>query len=272
MPRYKITIEYLGKDLIGWQRQNSEQNSENNHLSVQSILENAIFKLSQESPELIVAGRTDAGVNAFGQVVHFDLTKEFKDFNLQEGLNAHLLNTQVSVKKVEIVDENFNARFSATKRHYRYIILNQRTPSILMQDRAWHIKKKLNISAMQQASKYLIGRFDFSSFRSSQCQAKNPVRKISEINISSNQILPNWQNEISDISVKNQLNDNLIYIDISAKSFLHHQVRNIVGTLKDIGLGKYPPQKMQEILIAKDRKLAGQTAPAYGLYFIGVEY
>ncbi|MDX1949006.1 MAG: tRNA pseudouridine(38-40) synthase TruA [Rickettsiales bacterium] len=271
MPRYKITIEYLGKGLIGWQKQNSE-NQESSLISVQSILQDAFYKLTQEKPELIVAGRTDAGVNAFGQVVHFDLEKNFKAFNIQEGLNVYLMNSPVSVKKAEIVSDDFNARFSANKRHYRYIILNQRTPSILMKDRAWHIKKPLDIEAMRQASEYLIGRHDFSSFRSTQCQAKNPVRKIEEIRISQSSQMPIWANKIEDKNFCEQFSDNLIFIDISAKSFLHHQVRNIVGTLKDIGFKKYPPEKMQEILEAKDRTKAGETAPACGLYFVGVEY
>ncbi len=245
MKRFKITIEYFGKGLVGWQAQEKG-------VSVQGILQEAIYKLSQETPQIVAAGRTDAGVHAYGQVAHFDLEKDLTVFNVQQGLNSYLCDSQVSVVLAEEVDENFSARFSAEKRYYKYIILNRRTPSALERDRAWHVPKILDVELMREGSQYLIGKHDFTSFRASECQAKNPIRSIDELKIT----------KVGDF----------INIEVSAKSFLHHQIRNITGTLKQVGEGKIKPEQIKDILLAKDRAAAGETAPAYGLYFMKVDY
>ncbi len=245
MIRFKTTIEYFGKGLVGWQAQDVG-------ISVQSILQEALYKLSQEKPEIIASGRTDAGVHALGQVVHFDLEKDFTAYNVQQGLNSYLHETPVSVVSAEEVDENFHARFSALKRYYRYIILNRKTPSALERDRAWHVPKILDIESMKEAARYLVGQHDFTSFRASECQSKNPVKTMDSVEVTKS--------------------GDFLYFDISARSFLHHQVRNIVGTLKQVGEGKTKPEEIKNILEARNRSAAGETAPAYGLYFMKVEY
>lgn len=245
MKRFKIIVEYFGKGLVGWQAQDIG-------VSVQGILQEAIYKLAQERPNIVAAGRTDAGVHALGQVAHFDLKKDLTVFNVQQGLNSYLHDTSVSVVSAEEVDENFSARFSAVKRYYKYIILNRRTPSALERDRAWHVPKILDIELMKEGAKYLIGNHDFTSFRASECQAKNPVRTIDELKITKE--------------------GDFINIEVSAQSFLHHQIRNFAGTLKQVGEGKIKPEEIKDILLAKNRAVAGETAPAYGLYFMRVDY
>lgn len=295
MTKFKTTIEYFGKGLVGWQAQDVG-------VSVQGILQEALFKLSQEKPEIIASGRTDAGVHALGQVVHFDLEKNFTAYNVQQGLNSYLHETPVSVVSAEIVDENFHARFSALKRYYRYIILNRKTPSALERDRAWHVPKMLDIEVMREAAKYLIGQHDFTSFRASECQSKNPVKTLDSVDIYyhnhdkfqtpscdgvTSKVYSSDENNLNSESCRrmtasemmdagfhqhDKIAGSFIHIDVSARSFLHHQVRNIVGTLKQVGEGKTKPEEIKDILEAKNRSAAGETAPAHGLYFMKVEY
>lgn len=247
--RYKITIEYDGTNILGWQRQLDGP-------SVQEYLEKALSYLSSDGKEIPVqgAGRTDAGVHALAQVAHFDLEREIADWKLRDAINFHLREQEapVVVLNVEEVDENFNARFSAKGRGYVYRILNRRSPAVLEKDRVWWVPVDLDIGKMQEGAKYLLGHHDFSSFRAAACQAKSPIKTLDKLDIS-------------------QRGEEIIF-EVEAKSFLHHQVRNMVGTLKLVGDGHLAPQDVKRILEAKDRKAAGPTAPACGLYLSKVWY
>ena len=244
--RYKIHIEYDGTGFAGWQTQK-------NSISVQEVLENAIFKFSNEKTILYAAGRTDAGVHAIGQVAHFDLEKNFSEDEILGAINFHARPHAVCVKSCKMVGEEFHARFSALERGYYYRIINRKAPFVIDKNRAWHVPHQLDVDKMIEASKFLLGTHDFTSFRASQCQAKSPIKTVNQIIIQ-------------------KISEEEIRIDITAKSFLHHMVRNIVGTLVDVGKGKLKPENLKNILDAKDRKKAGQTAPAFGLYFSYVRY
>lgn len=247
--RYKITIEYDGTNILGWQRQLDGP-------SVQEYLEQALSYLSSDGQEIPVqgAGRTDAGVHALAQVAHFDLEREIADWKLRDALNFHLReqDAPVVVLNVEIVDDSFNARFSAKGRGYIYRILNRRSPTVLEKERVWWVPVDLDIDKMKEGAKYLLGHHDFSSFRAAACQAKSPIKTLDKLEIS-------------------QRGEEIIF-EVEAKSFLHHQVRNMVGTLKLVGDGHLTPQDVKRILEAKDRKAAGPTAPACGLYLSKVWY
>ena len=243
--RYKLTIEYIGTHISGWQFQTHT-------ISVQEILEKAIHLFCGEKVLLHAAGRTDAGVHAVGQIAHVDLSKYHDPHRLMEAINHFSKQHTVGVTACEIVDSDFHARFSAKARHYVYRIINRPGRTIIDQDRAWWIKHELDIDIMREGAKYLVGNHDFTSFRAKICQAKTPVRTISKIEI-----------------IKNSEE---IRIYISAPSFLHHMVRNIVGSLVLVGNGKWQPQDIKSALEAKDRAAAGITAPACGLYFLKVDY
>ncbi|KIJ88919.1 tRNA pseudouridine(38-40) synthase TruA [Rickettsia asembonensis] len=245
MYRYKITIEYLGTDLAGWQRQAGV-------MSVQQILEEAIYKFSGEQIVLFGSGRTDAGVHAIGQVAHFDLLKHLEPHKIITAINYFVRPYAVAVWRCEIVPNNFHARFSATSRHYIYRIINRPYPSVIDLNRAWWISSPLDILAMQKAAAYLLGKHDFTSFRVSSCQSKSPIKTLTELNI-----------------VKE---DEEIKLYLSAPSFLHHMVRNIVGSLVLVGKNVWQAEQIKDVLEAKDRKVAGPTAPASGLYFVKTEY
>ncbi len=249
--RYKLIVEYDGGQYCGLQRQ-----SDITQKSIGEVLENAIFCLSQEKIRITASGRTDAGVHALGQVVHFDLKKEFPPHKMILGLNNYLRPEDVSVISCEIVDENFHARFSASMRHYRYIIVNRPAPLTLQKTRAWHVAKKLNVEAMAEAAKFLIGCHDFSAFRDAECQAPSPIKTIDKL------IVRHAEDEF----------DTKILIEISAKSFLHHMVRNIVGTLVWVGSGKISAEDIKNILASRSRQNSGPNAPACGLYFVRVDY
>lgn len=244
---YKLTLEYDGTNYCGWQKQTDIEQK-----SVEEVLQKAIFQLSQEQPKIIVSGRTDAGVHALGQVVNFDLEKKFDPYKLIMGLNNYLREEKVVILNCEIIDENFHARFNTKMRHYRYLIINRRAPLTLQKNQAYHVSVKLDVTMMKEAAKFLIGKHDFTSFRDAQCQASSPIRTLKKITIKES------GDEIS--------------IEVSAKSFLHHMVRNIVGTLIWVGLGKITAVDVKKILEAKDRKKSGPNAPACGLYFTKVEY
>ncbi|MFK8040075.1 MAG: tRNA pseudouridine(38-40) synthase TruA [Rickettsiaceae bacterium] len=243
--RYKIIIEYLSINYSGWQRQL-------NTLSIQELLENAIYQFSGQNVTLKAAGRTDSGVHALGQVAHFDLPKYYEPNKVTNAINHFLRPHTVGVIKTYIVNEDFHARFKAVQRHYCYKIINQKHIAVIQRDRAWWIRDNLDVNAMKRASNHLVGKYDFTSFRASDCQAKSPIRSISSINIIQN--------------------DNNIEIYISARSFLYKMVRNIVGSLVLVGRGKWDPDDLLSVLLKKDRKFAGMTAPAYGLYFLKVDY
>jgi len=246
MQRYKIIIEYDGTGFVGWQKQNAS-------LSIQESLESAIYAFSGERVNIFAAGRTDAGVHAYGQVAHFDLEKTYNAHTVIDAINFHLRPKKIIVINAELVDDQFHARFAAKRRYYRYIIHNRHSPLALNDNRCWHVKRKLNIEKMNIAVQYFKGTHDFTSFRSIQCQSKSPIKTLGSITITKN-------------------NNDCITLDFYAQSFLHHMVRNITGTLKMIGVDKYKPEDVKEMLLAKNRSVAGVTAPAHGLYFVKVDY
>lgn len=245
--RYKVTIEYDGSSYCGFQKQFGIVEK-----SVEEVLEEAVFKMSQERTKIVVCGRTDAGVHALGQVAHFDLGKKFSHRQIILGLNSYLRQENVTILNCELVDENFHARFKAKMRHYRYVIVNRCAPLVLQKNRAWHVAPNLDILAMQAAAKFLIGEHDFSSFRDAECQGKSPIKSLKKIEITQN--------------------NEEILIEVSAPSFLHHMVRNIVGTLVWVGSKKIESLEMKKILEAKDRTKSGPNAPAVGLYFLRADY
>jgi tRNA pseudouridine38-40 synthase len=243
--RFKIIVEYLGSKFVGWQRQN-------NGISIQQLIEEAIFKFSQELVLVYGAGRTDKGVHALGQVAHFDLEKNVKSTSVMSAINFYLKPHPISILEVKVVPNNFHARFDAKQRRYVYKIINRIAPLAIMNNFAYHVAKPLNTNNMKLAAQCLIGKHDLSSFRSIGCQSNNPIKNIDSIDIA-------------------QYAEN-IEIAISAPSFLHNQVRIIVGTLVKIGKEEWEVEKMAEILAAKNRKQAGPTAPSAGLYLLEVKY
>jgi len=247
MPRYKLTVEYDGTPYYGWQKQAE-------HPSVQAAIERACsqFMGVDTLVEIFCAGRTDAGVHALGQVAHVDFHEPRPVFNIIQGLNNYLRPHPISIVAAEEVADDFHARFDAKMRHYLYRINNRKMRLTLDVMRVWHVPKSLDIEAMIAASGYLLGHHDFTSFRSSQCQAKSAMRTLDVLNI--------------------QPVGDEIHVTCSARSFLHHQVRNMVGMLAEVGLGKCPPDAVKTALEARDRTAAGLTAPAHGLYFTKVEY
>ena len=249
MPRYKLTVEYLGTNFSGWQKQK-------NSYSIQEAIERAARKLLQQKIDLIVAGRTDAGVHAEGQVAHLDIKKTFCCKKMQLGINFHLLNERfgkdISIKKVTKVSSKFNARFSAKKKLYQYLIFNSYYRSAILYDKSWWVRKDIDCKKIIEASNYLLGKHNFSSFRAKGCQANNPVRTIENIKI------------IKEKSV--------IKLNFLAKSFLYNQVRIMVGTLKEIGTSNKTPKELDNILKLQDRKCAGVTAPPKGLTLKKVLY
>jgi tRNA pseudouridine38-40 synthase len=245
MPRYKLTVEYDGRGLVGWQRQAKG-------LSVQEILETAVERFCGKRLTVHGAGRTDAGVHALAQVAHVDLPREKPADVIRNALNQHVKPNAVSVLAIERIAETFDARRSARGRVYRYRILNRRPPPALERGRVWHVGPALDLAAMQAASHSLVGKHDFTTFRDTLCQAKSPVKTLDALDIARV--------------------DEEIWIEARARSFLHHQVRNMVGTLKLVGAGKWEPADVARALQARDRRAGGPTAPADGLYLVAVIY
>ncbi len=258
MPRYKLTLEYDGTRFFGWQRQKE-------HLSVQERLERAVTDFCGETPDIVAAGRTDTGVHASAQVAHMDLQADYEPFRILMAVNAHLRETIphpadgqetlrhfIVVTEVERVSDDFHARFSAQQRFYTYRILNRRAPDALSAGRVWHVPEPLDADAMREAAKLLLGTHDFTSFRDSQCQAKSPLKTLERFDV--------------------ERSGNEIRLHLAARSFLHHQVRIMAGSLKMVGSGRWQKQYMLAALEARDRSKAGPTAPAEGLCLTGVEY
>ena len=240
MTRYKLLIEYDGSPFVGWQRQE-------NGLSVQESIEKSISELFQEQVTVFGAGRTDAGVHAMGQVGHFDILEKYLDpQTVTNGLNNYLRQYPVSIIKTEEVDESFHARFSAKKRIYRYIIINRRAPIALKKNRVWHIQKDLNIKLMKKGAKILEGTHDFSTFRSSSCQSRSPIKTLDKVKI--------------------KRNKEKIEIIFSSKSFLQQQVRSMVGALKYLGEQKWSVKQFKKNFESKKRSNCAPPAPPYGLY------
>ncbi|HEY1615928.1 MAG TPA: tRNA pseudouridine(38-40) synthase TruA [Rhizomicrobium sp.] len=243
--RYRLTVEYDGTPFAGWQRQD-------NGPSVQASLEEAVFLLCGEKVTVTGAGRTDAGVHALGQVAHFDLEKEFASGRLRDALNHHLRPRPVAVLDAAVAPPDFHARFSAVARSYLYRIICRRAPLALEHGRAWHISRELDADAMHLAAQHLVGAHDFTTFRASECQAKSPEKTLDVLRVS----------RVADE----------IQIGAKARSFLHNQVRSMVGSLKLVGEGKWQPREVARALAARDRSRCGPVAPPHGLYLVKVDY
>ena len=245
MPRYKLTIEYDGAGFVGWQRQA-------NGLSIQEALETAVTQFCGERVTVHGAGRTDAGVHALGQCAHLDLGKAVPAEVLRSAVNHHLRPAAISVLAADPAPEGFDARLAATGRVYLYRILNRRAPPALARGRVWHVAPPLDLAAMAEGAHHLVGHHDFSTFRDSLCQATSPLRTLDALEV--------------------RREGEEIHIEARARSFLHHQVRNMAGTLKLVGLGRWPPDDVAKALAACDRRAGGPTAPAEGLYLVEVRY
>ncbi|MBP2559818.1 tRNA pseudouridine38-40 synthase [Neorhizobium galegae] len=247
MPRFRMTVEYDGTPYVGWQQQ------KNGH-SVQSALQNAVLSLTGEMVLIRGAGRTDSGVHAVGQVTHLDLSRSWQPDKLRNAVNAYLMTAgeRVSIIDVRAVDDDFDARFSALRRHYLYRILNRPSPLALEARRAWWVTRELDHEAMHAAAQTLVGHHDFTTFRSANCQATSPVRTLDRLDVTRT--------------------GDLIEIRASAQSFLHNQIRSFAGTLKLAGDGKMTPADVRAALDARDRSACGPVAPPDGLYFMKVDY
>ena len=247
MPRYRLRIEYDGTPYVGWQRQD-------NGPSVQGAIEAAILSLTGEAVSIRGAGRTDSGVHAMGQVAHADLSRNWQEHTLRNALNAHLgmARERVAILDAAEVPDDFDARFSAKKRHYLYRIVSRKAPLALEANRAWFVAKDLDHEAMHAAGQMLVGRHDFTTFRAAQCQANSPVRTIDRLEVTRS--------------------GDLIEIRVCAQSFLHNQIRSFAGTLKLAGEGKWTVEDVRAALEARDRKACGPVAPPDGLYFMAVDY
>lgn len=245
MPRYRLTIEYDGTPFVGWQVQPDG-------VSVQGALETAVQKLTGEMAGIRGAGRTDAGVHGRGQVAHFDLAREWPADKIRDGLNFYLKPLPIVVLESAAAPPDFDARFSATARHYLYRILARRSPPALERNRVWWMPRTLDADAMREAASVLVGRHDFTTFRAVQCQAKSPVRTLDRLDV--------------------KIVDGEIHIHASARSFLHNQVRSMVGSLKLVGERKWSETDLRTALEARDRTACGPVAPAAGLYLMAVDY
>jgi tRNA pseudouridine38-40 synthase len=245
VPRYKLTIEYDGTRLVGWQRQA-------NGLSVQEALETAVTDFCGERTTIHGAGRTDAGVHALAQTAHLDLTRAVAPEVLRSAVNHHLRPAAISILAAEAAPDEFDARLSATGRLYLYRILNRRAPPALDRGRVWQVPPLLDVEAMREGARHLIGHHDFSTFRDSLCQAKSPLKTLDALEL--------------------RRSGEEIHIEARARSFLHHQVRNMAGTLKLVGLGRWHPDDVARALAARDRRAGGPTAPPEGLYLVEIRY
>lgn len=254
MQRWKITIEYNGANFHGWQVQPDLP-------TIQGSIETAITKFCGQHIEITAAGRTDAGVHAHGQVAHFDLDygdRPLTGFELAKALNAHLRPHPIAIVNAEAIHPEFHARFDAKNKLYRYRIVTRRAPPIMDDAHVWHVKYDLDTNAMDMAARHLIGHHDFTSFRDAQCQANTPFRTLDRVNVS--------------VRPYDAFGGQEIWIELEALSFIHHQCRNIAGTLALVGRGKITPDDVKTILEARDRTKAGPTAPACGLSLRRIDY
>lgn len=249
MPRYALRIEYDGQPFSGWQRQSHAP-------SVQAAVEAALAKLEPDLPSISAAGRTDAGVHAIGQVAHVDMARDWDPFRLSEALNYHLKPDPVAVTGCARVDDDWHARFSALERRYLYRIVVRRAPLVHDRGQAWRVMTPLDVEAMAEGAAHLVGRHDFTTFRSTMCQSKSPVKTLDAIEF-----------ETRDYPAGQEIRAHL-----RARSFLHNQVRSIIGTLERVGAGAWPPARVAEALAARDRAACGPVAPPDGLTLTGVSY
>jgi tRNA pseudouridine38-40 synthase len=245
MQRYKLVIAYDGNIYCGWQRQPDL-------LSVQEALETAFRSFCGEDVTIVAAGRTDAGVHASGQVCHVDLAKEWRGDVVRDAVNQYLVHERIAILSAEKVSEGFHARFSATGRHYVYKMMNRRAPPVFERGFVWHLKRKIDVAAMDAAAKLLLGRHDFTTFRDMDCQADNPVRNLDRFDVTQD--------------------GELVLFHLSARAFLHRQVRSMVGTLELVGSGRWSEDDLVKALEAKDRRACGPVAPSAGLYLDRVDY
>jgi tRNA pseudouridine38-40 synthase len=245
MPRYKLTIEYDGSHFTGWQ-------SQAGGTSVQDVMERAVATINGTPTMVYGAGRTDAGVHALAQVAHVDLSKDWDPFKLRNALNGNVRPHPVSVLEAEPVANDFHARFSATRRHYLYRILNRRSPPALDRGKVWWLPVDVDADAMHEAAQHLVGKHDFTTFRAAQCQAASPIKTLDRLDVARY--------------------GELIEIRANARSFLHNQVRSMVGSLRMVGEGKWNPYGMKRALEAKDRAACGPVAPPDGLYLLRIDY
>jgi tRNA pseudouridine38-40 synthase len=245
MPRYKLTIEYDGTPFVGWQIQD-------NGPSVQGLITDAVRAFAGEDATVRGAGRTDAGVHALGQVAHLDLANLWEPDTVRDALNAHLRPHPIAVLDAEQVADTFDARFSAVRRRYVYRIVNRRADLALERHRAWRVGRDLDAAAMQEAAQRLTGRHDFTTFRAAECQAKSPVKTLDSLEV--------------------ERRGHELRVAASARSFLHHQVRSMVGSLVRVGEGRWSADDLAAALAACDRAACGQVAPAHGLYLVAVRY
>ena len=249
MPRYKLVIEYDGGPFCGWQRQVGNP-------SVQAAIEAAVTRFSGEDVRLTCAGRTDAGVHAIHQVAHLDLAKTWRTDTVRDALNAHLRPQPVAILSAGIVPATFDARRSAIRRHYRYRILNRRSPAALTRAQVWHVPWPLDPERMHEAAQRLVGLHDFSAFRAAECQANSPIRTLEQLDVA---------------RAPMALHEEIV-VAASARSFLHHQVRAMVGTLMLAGCGRLSADDVADILASGEKRRCGPLAPAAGLTFVGVDY
>ena len=245
MQRYKIKIEYEGTPFVGWQFQKNGQ-------SVQEILQKAIFNFSKENVVVTGAGRTDSGVHALAQVAHFDLRKNIKDKKILPAINQNIGNKPVTVLKINKTNKKFHARYNAKKRTYRYMIVNRQSPLALQKNKAWHIRKKLNLKFMKKGAKLLLGTHDFSTFRAASCGAKSPIKTMEKILIKKTK--------------------DTIFLQFTSRSFLQQQVRSMVGCIKYLGEGKWNLDDFTSSFKSKSRSRCAPPAPACGLYLAKIEY
>ncbi len=245
MQRYKLKIEYDGTPFVGWQFQK-------NGLSIQEVLQQAIFNLSKEKVVVTGAGRTDSGVHALEQVAHFDLEKNIEKKKFLPGLNQYIGNKPITILKIIRTNKKFHSRFDAKRRTYQYVIINRQSPLALQKNKAWHIRKKLNVDSMKKAIKPLLGTHDFSTFRASSCGAKSPVKTMEKISIKKNK--------------------DRIILNFTSKSFLQQQVRSMVGCIKYLGDGKWDINRFKESFKSKNRLKCAPPAPACGLYLKNIKY
>jgi len=245
MQRYKIKIEYDGTPFVGWQFQK-------NGLSVQEVLQKAIYNFSNEKVIITGAGRTDSGVHAYEQVAHFDLKKKIEKKKFLPGINNHISNKSIAILKINKTSKKFHARFDAKKRTYQYVIINRQSPLAIQKNKAWHIKKKLNIKVMKKGAKFLLGTHDFSTFRSSSCGARSPIKTMEKISVS-------------------KIKDKII-LKFTSKSFLQQQVRSMVGCIKYLGDSKWNLDDFKKSFKSKKRIKCAPPAPACGLYLTHIKY
>lgn len=245
MTRWRLTIEYDGNPFMGWQRQEHGP-------SVQQTLEEALLQMTGEKAVFTAAGRTDAGVHALAMSTHVEIERNLTSHRLREGLNALVRPHPISVLSVEHIDDDWHARFSCVGRRYLYRILNRRAPPALDSGKVWHVAVPLDLDPMREGAAFLIGRHDFTTFRSAQCQSDSPVKTLDSLEVS-------------------RLGDE-IHVTAAARSFLHHQVRSMVGCLALVGRGQWQPSEMQRALDARDRSALGFNAPPHGLYFVEAIY